>query len=329
MLKKLGESILIWSTSINPWTNVYGLARTIIALSTAITLAVNPSWIFFRPAAGIDASRTCTTPINYFCTVPFNYTYLEILRWLAVVILIVVASGWRPRYTGILHWWIVFSLQTSAKTLDGGEQVATILTLMLIPITLTDSRKWHWQREKKFQITNMSVINRTIALVCFVAIRIQVAIIYLNASMAKTSVSDWMNGTAVYYYMKTNMLGLPPLLSKIFEPFLTSIWVLIPTWGTIIAELLLFAGFFIKKKHRKWFLILGISLHTIFAVMLGLYSFSLIMIGALILYLRPVEKEFKFIKIPLFRGLFTNFHTLKSEKIKEKKVHNTTLFERR
>ncbi|TGA96350.1 hypothetical protein E4665_15920 [Sporolactobacillus shoreae] len=299
MFQKIGNASIRWANSVNPWTNVYGLARTIIALSTAITLAVNPSWIFFKPAAGVSDYRHYT-PLNYFCLVPFNYTYLEIMRWIAVILLLLVASGWRPRITGIIHWWITFSLQTSAVTLDGGEQVATVITLMLLPITLTDKRKWHWDStESSDPMTNSKFIKRIIALTCFLAIRFQVSIIYLNAATAKLFDADWLNGTAVYYYMGASMLGLPSNLYKLFYSVLTNWTVIIPTWGTIIVELLLFSGLFIDKKYRVLLLILGITLHVIFAIMLGLYSFSMIMSAALILYLRPVGKKFTFKSVDL------------------------------
>lgn len=64
--------------------------------------------------------------------VPNDYMYLNIIKWLAIVLLIIIASGWRPRFTGIIHWWICYSLQNSALTLDGGEQVSAVITLLLI-----------------------------------------------------------------------------------------------------------------------------------------------------------------------------------------------------
>jgi len=41
-------------------------------------------------------------------------------------------------------------------------------------------------------------------------------------------------------------------------------------------------------------LVLGISFHLLIAITMGLISFGMAMIAALILYLRPFEKEFSF-----------------------------------
>jgi hypothetical protein len=72
--------------------------------------------------------------------------------------------------------------------------------------------------------------------------------------------------------------------------------VVLPTWGTLILQFTLFAAFFASKKTWKYYLALAIIMHEMFALMLGLTSFSIIMIGALILYLRPLEQPFNLFK---------------------------------
>ncbi|MFH6682314.1 hypothetical protein RI119_04800 [Bacillus amyloliquefaciens] len=73
-----------------------------------------------------------------------DFRYIEIVKAVCICILILVVIGWRPRLTGFFHWWISYSFQNSAVTLDGGDQVAAVFTLLLLPLTLTDPRKWHW-----------------------------------------------------------------------------------------------------------------------------------------------------------------------------------------
>jgi len=137
-LTKLGEFSWSQVESYNPWTNVYGLARTLIATGTCLTLIFNAPSILFRPAAGIDQFPVCHGLGSYgvFCLAD---PYLELARWGSVIALIIIASGWRPRVTALPHWWITFSLQNSAITIDGGDQIAAVLTFLLIPLALTDS----------------------------------------------------------------------------------------------------------------------------------------------------------------------------------------------
>ncbi|WP_328221354.1 sporulation-delaying protein SdpB family protein [Weizmannia sp. CD-2023] len=226
--------------------------------------------------------------------VPADYFYLNVAKWIAIIILLITASGWRPRITGILHWWIAFSLQTSAVTLDGGEQVAQVLTFLMIPITLTDPRKWHWESIKKYDHSIKALHARVVALVCFGCIRFQVSIIYFHAAVAKYFREEWIDGTALYYYLSDPMLGLPNFIKKFADPILTSPLVAFFTWGTTVLELFLFLGLFAKDKWKKPLLISGFILHGLIAIMLGLISFAIIMFAALILYLRPFDKEYKF-----------------------------------
>ncbi|MGF7086775.1 antimicrobial peptide system SdpB family protein [Kroppenstedtia sanguinis] len=295
MLESIDKKILNWAVNNNPWTNVYALARSLMALSTALTLAINDAQTFFRPASGIEEYPICSESISVFCMISNDYAYLDLLRWFSVVILFVVASGWRPRITGVIHWWIAYSLNVSAITLDGGEQVSAVLTFLLIPVTLTDSRKWHWEKQRPNKLSNKEVHSRIIALVSLMAIRLQVAILYFDSTVEKLRERTWIEGTAVYYFMQDPMLGLPSMLHKLSDPILTSPLVVIPTWGTLILQAALFGALFSPKKYRKYFFFGALMFHEVIAIMLGLISFSIIMIGALILYLWPHEKEFAFI----------------------------------
>src|SRR5439155_8663926 len=88
--------------SSSPWTNVYGVARTLIALGTLATLAFSHSTSIFRPAVGIDQVPQCVGPARASLFCAFGHDHLELARWVAVATLTVVAIGWRPRVTGLV-----------------------------------------------------------------------------------------------------------------------------------------------------------------------------------------------------------------------------------
>src|SRR5699024_1944117 len=138
MLDRLELKIFNWANSKNPWTNVYGLARSLIALATLLTLLINDAEIFFRPTSDNDLYPNCSnSSMSIFCLVPPDYFYLNIVRWVCIILLAVIISGWRPRITGIIHWWIAYSLLSSGVTLDGGENVAAVLTFLMILLILS------------------------------------------------------------------------------------------------------------------------------------------------------------------------------------------------
>lgn len=249
MFRKLGDQLTHYAEKQPLWTNVYGLARTLLASSLAMILLFNPTQTFFRPAAGIPEYPLCANSLSVFCLVPKDFFYFEIIRWVFIVLLILIASGWRPRYTGVLHYYITYSFYSSAMALDGGEQVNVALTFLLIPLTLTDSRKWHWQPQEVPDPSSSSYMFAFITALCtYSALRIQVAIIYLNAAYAKVSGEHWIDGTAVYYFLQDTLLGTSEGLGKIIFPLLETPFVVVPTWGSIVLEFLLFAALFSQKN---------------------------------------------------------------------------------
>jgi antimicrobial peptide system SdpB family protein len=290
--EKLGRPARDWAASISPWTNVYGLARTLLALGTAGTLLFNEPGLLFRPGSGVVEYPICSSMWKFGLFCQFS-PYLGLARWVAAAVLLLAASGWRPRWTAIPHWYVAFSFQTSAITLDGGDQAAAVLTLLLLPLALTDKRRWHWQSPKLDESLPLGeLMRRLVGLSAVSAIRLQVAIIYLHAAVAKWAVEEWTDGTILYYWFQNSMIGLPDWLRPLLMPLMTSRAVALVTWGSLILEFGLFMALVMPKKRWRVMLPLGIAFHATIALTMGLISFGLSMTAALILYLRPVEQEF-------------------------------------
>ena len=110
----------------NPWSNTYGLARTLIALGTLSSLLFNRADFLFRPAPGSEIVPVCRdyNSFGLFCLVD----NLQVAIIIAIILLLIVASGYRPRIMGPIHWYITYSYTTSATLLDGGDHISTILT---------------------------------------------------------------------------------------------------------------------------------------------------------------------------------------------------------
>jgi antimicrobial peptide system SdpB family protein len=294
MLTSIGRIARRWAIEIDPWTNVYGVARTLMAGATALTLALNGTSTLFRPLAGNPASppfcQVFLQKTDIFCLMPHH---LDVARWIAVSILLVVASGWRPRITGVLHWWVSMALQISASTVDGGDQCASVLTLLIVPITLMDDREWHWSARKPGKVGGWEEIKRLVAISTSVAVRLQVAGIYYHAAVGKLRVTEWSDGTAIYYWLTHPLFGLNKVFEPMVRPLLVSpIAVPMLTWGVIILELFLMMGIVATERVKKILLAAGILLHSAIMLFQGLGSFSLTMFGALILFLRPFDEPF-------------------------------------
>ncbi len=285
------------------WTNTFGLARSLLAFSTLSTLLFNDIHSLFPQIKNISTFHLDSiSEISIFFLL-FNNLFLA--KYICIGILIIVIIGWRPRISGILHWWVCFSFFIASPIVDGGDQVINILTFLLIPVCLTDTRKWHWQYSNK--ITS-NTIDRLITLTAFtflVAIRVQVAVIYFQASIAKFAVEEWRNGTALYYWFTHNTFGIVDVLKPIVLPLLqNSVIITLATWSVLVFELLLFAALFMDVRRRYVLLMLALLFHFSILIIHGLFSFFFAMSGALLLYLIPIGTTLNFRQMKNLKSCF-------------------------
>jgi len=265
-----------------------------MALSTLLLFLFNDTGWLFRPAQGLPDIDFTQNIIYKFSLFGLLSNHLEISRWIVVLLMLIVMSGWRPRLTGILHFWVTCSVFNGAMVLDGGEQVLTVITLILVPITLLDDRKWHWSSPESKAVSPACLYKRMAAHIFINFARLQLSIIYAQAALERLKNSEWQDGTAVYYFFQVPMLGMTDMMKTLLNPVLMSPFVFFITWGTTVLELLLAFGFLAPKKRWKYFFVSGVLLHLGIAILLGLWTFSLTMIACLVISYVPEEKMFKF-----------------------------------
>jgi len=287
------DNVIEHLSSKNSFTNVYGLARTLMALGTIFTLIFSSPDTLFRPG-GLEIVQAKVSLLAYFNFFKLlDFKYINILRFGAVALLCVVASGWRPRFTGIIQWWLAYSFVNSVIIIEGGDQVISNISFLLLPVTLMDPRKSHWGAPAP-AATPLSIRN-LISNFCFGLIRLQMSVIYFHAAVGKIQSDDWQNGTALYYWFVHPIFGLSGWLKPIFMPLVTNSHIVVMlTWGTIIFEIALFMGLVLQQSYRYLLLILGILFHFLIAIIHGLPAFSLAMDGGLLLYFYPVDKSIHF-----------------------------------
>lgn len=268
----------------NYWTNYVGLSRTVLALGTLLTLLFNSSDTLFTFGLQNEISYNCNNLniISLYCLTG----NVMLTKAISIIVLLLVIIGIRPQWTCIPHWWVTYSFTVTSYAIDGGDQVTSILTFLLIPICLTDNRISHWKRNEADPST-VSFYRKTIAFFAFTMIQIQVAFIYFNAAVGKFTVPEWLNGTAVYYWSTNQLFGLNDNIQFLFMYLLKNPFgITFVTWGVLVFELFLFSCIFIKNKKVKEFAwIAGIVFHFAIIVFHGLISFFFAMFSALTLFL--------------------------------------------
>ncbi|QHC70946.1 sporulation-delaying protein SdpB family protein [Rathayibacter sp. VKM Ac-2801] len=268
-----------WAVSYDARTPWIGAGRTLIALGQlSILLFASPSALLV-PVVGRPEPPYCdgVRSISLYCRGDVGP---ETWHWLFIGVLLVVASGFAPRWTAIPHAWVAFSLNQSIALPDGGESVAQVVTLLLVPICLLDDRTWHWFRPTRA----LRPVSRGITLSASLMIRLQMAAIYINSGVAKLGTSAWVEGSAEYYIVRDKNFGAsgpvePVILWITASPLGTAAL----TWGTIALECLLAILILGTSRMRMLALALGLLLHAAIIVTIGLWSFSFTMIGSLVL----------------------------------------------
>jgi antimicrobial peptide system SdpB family protein len=282
-IAELGNWARRWSAK-DPFTNVYGFCRTLLALATAMTIASSPSYVLFSPVTGFPEVPRCGPGIlaaSLYCLM--SPSRLELVRWLSVAVLLIVASGWRPRLTALPHAGVSFSFFASSTTFDGGDQITLVLTMLLVPLALVDPRKWHWQYGSLEKVSPAATL---LAWSSVLMIRLQVAGVYFVSGISKLAQEEWANGTAMYYWLLT-FGGAPRwVIVLLGKPII----VVAMTWGVVVLEVLLAAALILPRKVWRPLLYIAVSFHILIAVFFGLSSFSTAMIAALILYLHPADE---------------------------------------
>lgn len=264
------------------WGLPVSILRATLASTLFATLLLTPLGSLFQPVYGDGVRPNCETyrliP-NLYCIFPT----LELGKLFSLIVLLLVIVGLAPRVTGILHYWVQYSFMDGIAISDGGDQIATVLTLLLIPLTLTDSRTnmWAQPRGKKKHL------SLAIAAACLVGIKVQMSALYLQSSIEKISQAEWQIGNNLYYTF-IGPFGLSGWVKQILQPlFDQSVIVAAMTWSVIAIELLIGIALVVKTNYRLWLFLLAVALHGGIAILMGLWSFALNMIAADLVFLVP------------------------------------------
>lgn len=259
-----------------PW---FGVARTVLASGQIVLLAFTDPRALLVPVGDQPAAPYCdgVKAISAYC-IGGDVLAPSTRHVIMLIVLVVVASGFLPRATGIVHAWVTFSIAGSIALPDGGELAAKVVTLLLIPMCLTDDRWWHWTRPR----SSLSPSARGVAYAALWAVRLQVAGIYLHSGVGKFASADWLSGTAEYYVLRDNMFGAAGWVRDLGVAVMS-----VPSlafavaWGSIVLEItvgvIILCG---TDRLRRVALAAVIVFHVGIIVTIGLWTFALVMIGA-------------------------------------------------
>ncbi|CRK57726.1 hypothetical protein [Alloactinosynnema sp. L-07] len=253
------------------------MGRSMLALATLSVVVATPDSALFPYLTAQPDGPRCDglRSLSLWCVGGGSPAALTIARVATVFVLVLVVVGYRPRWTCVPHWYATVSIGVSVYLPNGGDRAAQVATLLLIPLCVGDHRRWHW----KTPTAPLAPWSGGSAYAAHLVLRLQVAIIYGHAAVAKLTESIWRDGTAVHYAMQDAYFGAPEGFLRLVEsvPGL----VLALTWGAVVLEVVIAVAILGGPRTRTVALTCGIALHTAFAVAFGLISFGLVMISVL------------------------------------------------
>jgi hypothetical protein len=211
------------------------------------------------------------------------YFFLMVLIFLMIIGL---ANKWINILTFVLHLSFVHRNPT---ILYGADLVSTFWLFYLCFI----------RHDRYFSIRSLlklkEVKSDILSGVGLRFLQIQLCIIYGYTGLEKLKGTTWWEGSAVWYVM-----GNDNIVSYDLSFFQNMPWlVAVMTFSTLIFEIYFPMAIWLQPLKRLW-LILGVGLHGLSAVFMGLIYFAPIMMSAYLLFLDPVyiRKKIEDLRLP-------------------------------
>ncbi|MET8760877.1 sporulation-delaying protein SdpB family protein [Lentzea sp. NPDC004782] len=290
-MNTLASRVALVAEHTDPRGRALAVGRSLIAAGGLVVLLFSPDTALFDdlvwPPDGMRCSGVRAAAL--WCLAGSSDHGLLLSRVISIAVLLLVLSGFSPRWTCIPHWYVAFSLGVSSTTANGGESVAQIATVLLIPICLGDSRLWQWTSPT----SPLPPAWRGSAAAALLATRGQLVVIYLTAVVSKLMDPFWRNGTALRNVAADPLFGFPHAVRQLLQPLFDAPPLLAAaTWSVIGVQMLVVAGIVAPGRGRaRIALVLGVCLHLAIGVLMNLLSFGLIMIGLLVIGLVPIRSR--------------------------------------
>jgi len=268
-----------WLRGLHP----IGVARGVLALGSLSTLLLTDERALFLTFLPNAAPSRCVGigQFGLFCLSEAATGGRLAGTVIAILVLVGVLSGFGPRVLALPHFFVAWSISQNVVLVEGGDQVNAAMSLLLVPWLLTMPRGNAYSSGTPY----LAVLRENaFAYGAAELIRVQLALVYAIAAIAKFAVPQWADGTAFWYWLQVPTFGLPPDVFAAIAPVLQQPIVMVPaTYAVLVFELGLVGAIWTQGRVSRWWLNAGILFHAAIAVVLGLWSFGITMAGALLL----------------------------------------------
>lgn len=287
-MSALIQRIVLVAEHADPRGSALAFGRSMIAAGGLLVLLFSPDSALFNDLVRQPNGMWCSgvRASALWCLAGSSDHGLMLSRVVSIAVLLLVVSGFSPRWTCIPHWYVTFSLASASPTANGGDSIAQIAAMLLIPVCLGDGRKWQWSPPD----STLPPVWRGSAAAAMLGIRGQIVVIYVTAAASKLMDPFWRNGTALRYVAEDPLGGFPDPILHLLDPlFDVAPLLALTTWSVIGVQVLIAASIAMSSNRcaSRIALALGVCLHLTIGALMGLLTFGLIMIGLLIVGSAP------------------------------------------
>ncbi|MDQ0540900.1 antimicrobial peptide system SdpB family protein [Curtobacterium flaccumfaciens] len=261
------------------------LGRSLIAVAQLSVILLTPYSALMQTLLGQAQAPTCPgiKQASIYCITKSAPHWVP--TTLMTMVLLAVIFGVLPPLLSVLHAWVSFSIAVSIALPDGGDSAAVVFALLIIAISVGDNRRWIGQR----QPASLPSWRRQVALAGLMMLRVQVAALYFDSAVGKVWATHWANGTEEYYVLRDPYFGASGFVGQVAEWMTRSALVTVSmSWGAMIIELTIAVLILCGPRARSFAVLADLFLHGFIILTIGLWSFGLIMIGAVVIAATPV-----------------------------------------
>ncbi len=191
-----------------------------------------------------------------------------------IIVTTLFTLGYCTRISAVLFYIFTWSLYSrNPIVLDGGDNLLYLLAIYLI---FCDSGRYFSLDSFR---RNLSQPNRFVALLHnfgVLAILLQLSILYFTSGWAKLRGGEWIDGTAIYYVLRTAEFNLVPWAQSIY----TNAWLVATLCYTTMFFQISFPFLIWNRRIKPFVFCAAVGFHLGIAWFMGLAWFSWTMIAA-------------------------------------------------
>lgn len=215
---------------------------------------------------------------NLFVALGDGTVAFEVLYHLGIVLCVAMILGAGGRLVIAGAWAVCWSMWGANPFLiDGGDNLSMIVMPLLAVSRCTDrlSLRSSWPPIARVRGVGHTWLATMLSNAAALAIALQICLVYLMSGLYKAQGDMWIDGTALYYVMRTPEYFHPALSPLVLEHDHV---VVLGTYGAMLA-LIGFPFLVVSRSVRPWAVSMMVTFHLSIALFMGLTSFALVMIA--------------------------------------------------